>query len=138
MKPVTGRPRNVCAPTSAVAVNVGCARIVSEVGSDTMPVVEAPTPEKCTEAQPFWKPELWMLTADTFCEPRTSEVVAEVGECVAPLRMLSTVDSQQRLPVVAELDWNGEKSFATSVPSSRLKNVKVKASHAPLVVRALV
>src|SRR5256885_3979200 len=134
MKPVTGRPRKRWAPTMAVAVNVGCVRIVREVASESRPTVEAFAPLKWTLAQPFWKPELWMLTDDTFCEPRTSDVVEDVGEWAAPLRMLRTVDSQQRLPVVAEVDWNGEKSFATSVPSSRLKNVKVKASQAPLVV----
>src|SRR5260221_1055675 len=136
MNPTTGRPWKVCAPAVGVPVAMS---VVTEVVSDTSPVVEAFAPLKCTAAQPAWKVDV-TVTVVTFCEPRTSEGAAGVdGALVEPLRKDSTVDSQHS-EFAGAPGGVGEKSLPVvpAVRSSRLKNTRSITSHAPLAVSTLV
>src|SRR5258706_14365546 len=107
MKPVTGKPTNV--PATVVKLPAVWVRRLPTPNVGTPPAaLVAPEPVKVTIIQPFWK-FCGTVTVSVLREPRTPELVPEAGVCARPLRTLTTVDSQHRVPVPGgAIDPGGE------------------------------
>src|SRR5260221_2829574 len=132
MKPVTGKPTNVCAPatTAPTIGNLWPATLFKPPAG----LCER-APVKVIRAHPFEKLLLGKLTATVLIEPSTPDTdpVALVGP---PLRMLTTVDSKHSGGVLGGVPA-GEIDVVDPVFSSRFQKENKDRSHAPAVVMLL-
>ncbi len=132
MKPVTGKPTNVCAPatTAPTIGNLWPATLFKPPAG----LCER-APVKVIRAHPFEKLLLGKLTATVLIEPSTPDTdpVALVGP---PLRMLTTVDSKHSGGVLGGVPA-GEIDVVDPVFSSRFQKENKDGSHAPAVVMLL-
>ena len=88
MKPVTGRPTKVRAPTMPVAAPAAVMVVVMLPAAGTPPAADvAPEPVKVTLIQPFWK-FCGAVTDSELREPRTPELLPDTVVCAMLLRML--------------------------------------------------